>query len=258
MSRGPPNPSDPPRVAPTTATTGSFVGTPAEPDIENPRVPGQEQEAEGDEEALWNYIQPYLTKHNGTILPTKGWVRQLIGLPQVREPDWNIEWLTEHPFLDSQPRDISALLMQLTGEPAPHPCNKCRIGRGPFNSCIMISSKAESGPIGSIFSCANCFYHYGQIYCTHKEWGAERAAKILGARTGNAGIQFQGGDDLSEDELPQLIPIEDKKTEDASTPSPATPYNPELATAVLEKTESGRHYNVWQGEDGFPALSNQH
>lgn len=128
--------------------------------------------------ALWNYIQPFLTKHKGPEFPTQGWVPGVLGLPRVRELEWNEPWVALNPYQDSKPRDITALLVYLTGEIAPEPCRKCRDGKGPFKHCVMMAREAKPGPLRSVFSCSNCFYHYGQTYCTHKGWGERRGAII--------------------------------------------------------------------------------
>ncbi|KAL1843072.1 hypothetical protein VTJ49DRAFT_3207 [Mycothermus thermophilus] len=163
VSRGPPDPSDPPPVAPS-------LPTPHDEESHEPR---------GDSEELWRYVQPFLTKHKGPTPPTQGWLPCLLSLPRLREPDWNVEWLTEHPYKDSQPRDIGAVLIQITGEPAPNPCNRCSERRGPFRSCVMISPKADTRAVEVITCCANCYYHCTGTYCSHNRWGAERSKKII-------------------------------------------------------------------------------
>jgi hypothetical protein len=181
VSRGPADPSDPPAVEPSYPPSGprdsaGYVHDVSMVDVENGSnantpisfsADGQGLNR-GDAGSLWSYLQPHLVKHKGLEMPISGWVPQLITLPKVRDLDWNTGWLYTHPFHDTNPRDISTLIIQVTGEPAPKPCNRCRDGVGPFRSCIMISPKADSGPLGYVFSCANCFYHYGQTKCSHK------------------------------------------------------------------------------------------
>ena len=152
---------------------GTYIRTPALP---------KEPSPDGDAAVLWGYLQPHLSKYRGPDIPAQGWVRQLVTLPRVRDVDWNTPWLSAHPFSDTNPRDISALIIQVTGEPAPQPCNKCATGRGPFASCVVISTRAPNGPLGNILSCANCFYHFGQTYCSLKHWGRERARPIVAGR----------------------------------------------------------------------------
>lgn len=45
-----------------------------------------------------------------------------------------------------------ALLVQLTGDSAPAPCEKCAVGCGQFASCVVVSSKTDPG---NMYGCAN-------------------------------------------------------------------------------------------------------
>ncbi|KAK3954462.1 hypothetical protein QBC32DRAFT_368542 [Pseudoneurospora amorphoporcata] len=137
--------------------------------------------------SMWAYVEPLLAKHRGKEMPHGGYVYELSILPRVRELNPNFKWQRTHPFMDAHPRDISAVIIQLTGEPAATPCDKCKEGRGPWNGCIMISSKAADTPLANIWSCANCFYHFGQTNCSHKSWGAERSRRILRSRGKSVG-----------------------------------------------------------------------
>ena len=112
--------------------------------------------------ALWDYLQSFMTRHKGPSLPDTGWVRELVTLPQVRNLEWNMLRQAQHPFLDSKPRDVSSLILQVTGEVAPQPCSRCLAGKGPFEGCVMIAREAHWQPLKKVFSCANCFYHYNQ------------------------------------------------------------------------------------------------
>jgi len=193
---------------------------------------------------LWKYLQPHLIKHKGPVPPKTGWVRQLLPLPRVRDLDWNEAWLVEHPFLDSKPRDVSALIIQVTGELAPQPCEKCRNGRGPFKSCIMMSSKAHSGPLHNVVSCANCFYHFGQTYCTNKELGRQRADNILRNRIRPIGSQDDSlGGTGSDEEC-----IDKMETDNALD---EVPSKGEEFRAALTQAEPGRPYNMWPGMCSF-------
>lgn len=136
----------------------------------------------GDRASMWAYIEPLLAKHRGREMPHGGYVWELSILPRVRDLNINFEWQRTHPFTDGHPRDVSAVIIQLTGEPAATPCKRCQEGRGPWKGCIMISSKADNRPLANIVSCANCFYHFGQTYCSHKSWGVERSRRILRTR----------------------------------------------------------------------------
>ena len=189
---------------------------------------------------LWKYLQPHLIKHKGPAPPETGWVRQLLPLPRVRDLDWNEAWLVDHPFLDSKPRDVSALIIQVTGELAPQPCEKCRNGRGPFKSCIMMSSKAHSGPLHNVVSCANCFYHFGQTYCTNKELGRQRADNILRNRIRAIGSQDNSFREADSDEEY----IDKMETDNALDEVPSKGGQ---ICAALTQAEPGRPYNMWPG-----------
>jgi hypothetical protein len=127
-----------------------------------PSVARTKKQLDTDWKGFWDYAQNFLIVHKGPTLPDKGYVRALITLPRVRDLEWNAVRQAQHPFHDSKPRDISALLIQLTGEPAPEPCTRCQVGKGPFEGCVMIAREAHTDPLSNIFACANCFYHYCQ------------------------------------------------------------------------------------------------
>lgn len=151
-------------------------------ELEKVSRPTSSSEPVGDRASMWAYIEPLLVKHRGRAMPRGGYVWELSILPRVRDLKINFEWQRTHHFMDTNPRDVSAVIIQLTGEPAATPCDRCKEGRGPWKGCIMISSKAADQPLANIYSCANCFYHFGQTYCSHKSWGAERSQRILRSR----------------------------------------------------------------------------
>ncbi|KAH6632341.1 hypothetical protein F5144DRAFT_573747 [Chaetomium tenue] len=276
VSRGPPDPSDPPAVEPSYPPSGPRESAGYVQDVGmggiiesglNADTPtsltadGQGSNREGGG-ALWSYLQPHLVKHKGPDIPISGWVPQLITLPKVRDLNWNTAWLTTHPFNDTNPRDISALIIQVTGELAPEPCDRCRNGVGPFRSCIMISSKADSGPLSSVFACANCFYHCGQTRCSHKPWGAERASRILdGEVTGNPPIdpleEMAEDEELSDDsngddegDTNALYDENMEYTMDASNAEMVPVLTQGDAPTGIDEAEPGRLYNMWPGDDG--------
>ena len=217
----------------------------------------QGPEQDGDAAALWSYLQPHLVKHKGADIPTQGWVPQLLTLPQVRDLDWNTPWLATHPYNDTNPRDISCLIIQATGEPAPKPCERCSHGKGPFRSCIMISSKAKNGPLGAIFACANCFYHFGQTNCTHKHWGADRASRILKLR-GEGGPLDEALDEIRDEEPSDDGSVEHEDTNAVDddnmeyTMDDSNAGTPLLTSgdvpAGITEAEPGRPYTMWPGE----------
>ena len=272
ISRGPADPSDPaalpasyPGAVPISDHTpdiSPFKATELGNDTDQ-STPARDEELGpgGDVDALWSYVQPYLTKHQGTHIPAQGWVRQLLTLPRVRDLDWNMPWISAHPFSDTNPRDISALLLQVTGEPAPYRCEKCVTGRGPFTSCVMISSEAPNGPLANIFSCANCFYHSGQTYCNLKHWGAQRAGPILESRRERDPLDdlvdemaAEDNDDEGsvESEEGDTNANDDEIMDHSISETP--PILRHIPADILE-AEPGRPYTMWPGEGGARVVS---
>lgn len=120
----------------------------------------------GSSKDMWEYIRPHLTVHSS--LPAKSYSRDIIHLPRVREIKWNEERNKDHPFKDTHPRDVAALIVQVTGVEAPEPCKACAQGRGPFLGCILISPEAPEQARFGVLSCANCecmfimvWYYFG-------------------------------------------------------------------------------------------------
>ena len=279
ISRGPPPPDEPPPIEPSVVLKDQPAQPPGPPiDLVRAHqmayhnsplglsVPAMDEK--GPWRALWEYCQPFLIHHKGEKLPEKGHVLFLVGLPKVRDIEWNHPWLANHPFTDSHPRDVSALLIQLTGEEAATPCRKCTEGRGPFKGCIMISSEAHPIPLRSIHACANCFYHYGQTYCSHKEWGAQRNNDIFKQRMTkfiNSSKQarslvpgFASGttstptpDRMSEvetsgSEMPPIL--DDQDTPEFQQPETNDKADSEdLGRRRIIMAEPGRPYDMWPG-----------
>ncbi|KAK7747851.1 hypothetical protein SLS53_001100 [Cytospora paraplurivora] len=119
----------------------------------------------GNSEKMWEYILPFLKVHK--TIPKINWVRHVIHLPRVRDLKWNEERIKDHPYRDSHPRDITALILYITGVETPTPCSSCVEGKGPFLGCIMISPAASEEAKASVLACANCYYHCGQSQCSN-------------------------------------------------------------------------------------------
>ncbi|KAH8899751.1 hypothetical protein GQ53DRAFT_815811 [Thozetella sp. PMI_491] len=203
----------------------------------------------GDWKPLWEYIMPFLTVHRSVPPPTKGYVRELLLLPRVRDLAWNTDWVNENPYVDSRPQDISAMVMQVTGELAPEPCMRCADAKGPFKGCVMVSIRAHDNPLETIFSCANCFYHCRQTYCNHKAWGVKRNAAIRAARR-------TGRSRLSAKTLQGKVPLEPEDSyadDDALMGDHARDGDSPLDFGrSITMAEPGRPYNMWP-EDGVMA-----
>lgn len=185
----------------------------------------------GSADEMWKYILPFLTRHQDSI-PVKNWVRHVIHLPRVRDIKWNEPRIKEFPYVDSHPRDITALIVQVTGVEATIPCASCAQGKGPFNGCIMISPQASQESRDHVLACANCYYHCGQSMCSHCTTTVERRrdrserlthkkkiynVKVLSDRARGAGKAFKTDQhqpqhqqasriagDISVEETPQL------------------------------------------------------
>ncbi|KAH6634836.1 hypothetical protein B0J18DRAFT_32033 [Chaetomium sp. MPI-SDFR-AT-0129] len=270
-SKGPADPLDPPPVAASFPIAPQYrkglpdghdnsgSSLPANTvDVDTPistDVPAVEQgpASEGDPSALWGYLEPFLVKHKGPNIPTIGWVRQLLPLPRVRDLDWNTAWLSNHPYNDTHPRDISALIVQVTGEAAPQPCERCSTSQGPFRSCVMISSRADNAARSAIISCGNCFYHFRQSKCSHRFWGATR--RPLPQDGGPADVDMKDVDSAE-----ALAELEDDEKEEASGGSAAsseapsglgstTPMTGNIPAGLYE-AEPGRPYTKWPDEHG--------
>lgn len=170
VSRRALDPNEPPMMPPTlpvktqnavpttTATRAgySFQDNAVEPTGVEPqdlRAPPLAAES-GNSKSMWEYIRPHLSLHRS--IPEKNHSRNIIHLPRVRDIKWNEERNKEHPYKDSHPRDITALIVQVTGVEAPEPCESCARGRGPFLGCIVISPEAPQEVRAAVISCANC------------------------------------------------------------------------------------------------------
>lgn len=120
----------------------------------------------GDTRVIWEYVAPFLKVHKE--MPYLNWARFVATLPRVRDLVWNAERIREHPYRDSHARDVTALMVQITGIEAEYPCRTCSEGKGPFKGCIMISPAAPAQAKSGVLSCANCYYHCNQSYCSHR------------------------------------------------------------------------------------------
>lgn len=95
-------------------------------------------------------------------IPATGHVRELLPLKQKRGLELNPLART---YIESKAQDISAILIQISGEEAAFPCQRCQEGKGPFVGCVVISPHAPLHVRRDITSCANCFYEGCQSHC---------------------------------------------------------------------------------------------
>lgn len=138
---------------------------------------------EGNRLKMWDFVTPHLVRTNKNVIPDRGWVPQVVGLPRVRDLRWNPAWIAKNGYIDAHPRDISSLIIQVTGERAPEPCTKCLEGKGPYKGCVIISREAPKDAQAAIVSCANCFYHLGQTYCSHQAFMRARFQSLFPAQS---------------------------------------------------------------------------
>lgn len=119
----------------------------------------------GDADVMWKYVQDFMVVHtDAKSRPNIGHVPELLKLPRLRNLEWNPRKTLA--YKDSHPRDVAALLMQVTGRPATEACTKCREGGGLFKGCITIPPAADLSVQQRVYSCANCLYHCGQSRCS--------------------------------------------------------------------------------------------
>lgn len=129
---------------------------------------------------LLQYIIPWI-QHGGGALDPKGIadderMAKMLTLPMQRTIEWNNA--SRNRWSVNSKIDIVALVMQLTGEDSPSPCNRCASDPkyGQWVGCKVMSSKMAS-EAWRLYGCANCVYHGKQTYCSFKIWSRERATR---------------------------------------------------------------------------------
>lgn len=114
---------------------------------------------------MWKYVQQFTVVHRGEI-PEKMYVRDFLSLRRLRALEWNDAWIASHRFKDSVARDVSSMIMQITGPYAPNPCTRCKGGHGPYKGCVTMPPDAPVHTQFMIYGCANCVYHGRQTHCS--------------------------------------------------------------------------------------------
>ena len=132
-----------------------------------------EPNSTSDPSGLWKYIQPRLAY---TVdIPSTGFVSELLVLPKRRDVENNPHWQSRSGrFNEKTPRDVAAMVIQVTGDEAPEACTRCRDAKGPFQGCVVISTEAYPEAQSRYLSCANCLYRGTQTFCSLKEWVPSR------------------------------------------------------------------------------------
>jgi len=103
---------------------------------------GSSSPAQGDPQAMMRYLRPHLHQTNLDQAFKSYHVEICLALPRVRDVVWNKDRLEKAPFKDTLPRDISSMIIQLTGDYAAKPCDHCVDRRGPYEGCVLIRPDA--------------------------------------------------------------------------------------------------------------------
>ncbi|KAL8380814.1 hypothetical protein RB595_005213 [Gaeumannomyces hyphopodioides] len=129
-----------------------------------------------DVDRMWNYVKQFTVVHR-TEIPERMYVRDFLSLRRLRDLEWNDAWIASHQFKDSVPRDVSSMIMQITGPYAAEPCTRCKGGYGPYKGCVRMPPDAPPHPQIMIYGCANCTYHGGQTHCSLQAQSKKEAAE---------------------------------------------------------------------------------
>jgi hypothetical protein len=231
-SRGP-KPSDVPvskrgRMRPlvTNPRPGQSYDSEEEEEVDQPSAPLPRDDESG---SMWQYIKPHLKKT--MTIPDKGWVKELLPLPRVRDLLWNPDRRSD--FYESHPRDISCMIIQVTGEEAPSPCTKCAEGKGPFGGCVVISRDAPPEVRARMVSCANCNYHNRQVDCSLIEWVVNRSQPPFPGYLGKGSQPVLGRSDPT-----QPAPIQERPGLSVRRQSVKLPSNGHEPTARSHNAEA--------------------
>ncbi|KAI1390374.1 uncharacterized protein F4822DRAFT_234440 [Hypoxylon trugodes] len=161
VSKRPLDPKEPPMREPTIPERRS-----RQSEISRPTCNSQLAEIpEGEtRKALWKYIQSQLQHNPPDPIPRDKRVRMLLkSLTRVRNIEFNPQ--TKYSFNESKNQDIPAMIVQVTGKEAKHPCRRCKEGKGPFLGCYILPGTAPLDAQQSILGCANCYYKGSQYLC---------------------------------------------------------------------------------------------
>lgn len=135
----PPRPSTTTTATTTPSLPASSVGDSATPSLLNGVTSYASQRlhaaAAAPATSTWDIIHPHLGPIPYSPIPQKGHVQGLLPLPRKRDVEFNSQ---SNKFFVSRPQDISAMIIQITGNEAPTACTRCRQGKGPFVGCIEV------------------------------------------------------------------------------------------------------------------------
>lgn len=147
---------------PSRAST-EVPGEPEEPEEAGVVVPGDAGPPDLTQSTAkenWGIIEALFTDRRFPP-PDKGPLHTLLSTPRVRGLEVgsgprNISVLW--------PKDMSLLIVQLSGIEAPKPCSRCERGAGLFQTCVMLSEEVASLLQHGVCSCVNCAWksaHHG-------------------------------------------------------------------------------------------------
>ncbi|KAL2164932.1 hypothetical protein VTH06DRAFT_228 [Thermothelomyces fergusii] len=117
----------------------------------------------GDAAGLWAYVQQRLP--SATDMPSSSAVKHLLSLPKRRDVKYNTN-SRQKPFVEKSSRDVTAMVIQVTGDQMVQMCKRCRQGKGPFEGCVVVSQAAHDTAKRRYPCCANCLYSGKKLLCT--------------------------------------------------------------------------------------------
>ncbi|KUI58926.1 hypothetical protein VP1G_06181 [Cytospora mali] len=210
--------------------------------------------------ALLQYIVPWIIcggVSDPFVLTDDERITNLLALPKQRTIEWNNA--TRNRWSVSGKIDIVALIMQLTGEDSPSPCNKCTSDPeyGQWVGCKVMSSTMASEAL-NIYGCANCVYHGKQTYCSLKIWNRQRATKQIQSqqsslqkksRDGSAQGSSAEDTDQSESSATETTTAKDKIAQDSNEEHPM--YHDSSGAAIREKPSQRQDVSLVSADRGI-------
>lgn len=113
----------------------------------------------------WSLVGKFLDGRQ-SFTPKRGHFATLLSSPRSRD-------IVTRPgvgFIADQPKKVRLLMVHMTGEEPPVPCNSCALGRGPFEKCVSISKKGAGETTNGIVCCTNCASNRNlQLSCNVEE-----------------------------------------------------------------------------------------
>lgn len=99
----------------------------------------------------WRLVRKFITGKQ-FYPPKRGHFASLLSTARARD-------IVTRPgtrFLADQPKKVRLLIVHMTGEQPPVPCESCSRGRGPFKKCVAVSQKAAGETTDGLVCCTNC------------------------------------------------------------------------------------------------------